>query len=1023
MNKHTNYRSLLFWSATLLFCSLLVLMPLTVGAAPQQNDVNFGWVYAVGSTELDTGLKDNGNNVVVDSDGNVYVTGFFEGTIDFDPGPGEASLTARETSSIFVVKLDPQGNLIWARAMGGTGDFPGQARGHAIALDSQGNVYTTGYFTGEVDLDPGEGTALLSTFGELALFVSKLDANGNHVWAKGIDGNEKIQGMGIGVDSEGNVYTSGFFEGTIDFDPGDGQADLTSAGQEDIFISKLDKDGNYVWAKRIGANLPQQGARLQVDGANNVYLTGSFAGAVDFDPGEGTATLATPNPPTDDDSEDVFATDSFILKLDSGGNYVWAKHMGGTGYEYGTDLQVDAEGNVYATGYFQETADFDPGPGEFNLVSVGSDDAYITKLDSNGDFVWAKRFGNDLNDRGFGIALDSAGHIYTTGLFQLTVDFDPGSGVFELTGGTLGWNIFISKLDRDGNFVWATAMINRGLFGSVFAAGHDIALDGNGNVYTTGFFGGETDFDPGPANTATYIDNSENIFISKLTQSGGSTTVPDGDVQALIDAIKAANAAGAQGRSSQAAPAVIDLAANGAYTLTVVENTTNGANGLPVITGNLMLNGNGATIARSSAEGIADFRILEISGTLRLDGVTLRNGSATGEGFRDGSGGAILNLGVLTVTNSTITGNRADRDGGGIASVAFDQNAYLEIDSSRVLSNTAGRNGGGSSSHANDHRTAILVVRHSEIAGNQVPSESFVLFSGFGGGIYSGDVDDEFGSGGQGATGIVTITHSSVHHNKATEAGGGIANVLDGNSHIEMAVISSAVYSNSVRADGNDVGNGGGLANIDAVLTLQNSTVSGNEAAGFGITKSGNGGGVYNAARFRNATFTALNSTIAYNEAIREGGGVAYSFPDSSRPVTPTTTLRNSIVSNNVEALFDDENCGSGDFVPVENGILSLGNNIEDKNTCGFNQPGDLPNTNPMLEPLAPNTAPGQNAAFHTWTHALPAGSPAIDAANSPACPPTDQRGVARPVGSGCDIGAFEAHLTLQYLYLPLTQR
>lgn len=489
-------------------------------------------------------------------------------------------------------------------------------------------------------------------------------------------------------------------------------------------------------------------------------------------------------------------------------------------------------------------------------------------------------------------------------------------------------------------------------------------------------------------------------------------TVSDGEVAELIAAIHSANESG-----TAETPAVVNLAPGGNYTLDTADNTDGGANGLPVITGTVTINGNGATIARSSADGTAAFRILQISGTLQLDSVTLRNGSITGENFRSGSGGAILNLGVLTLTNSIITGNRAERDGGGIANVAFDQNAYLEIRNSRVLSNTADRNGGGISSHANNQQTAILLVHHSEIMGNQVPGEGFVLFGGFGGGIYSGDrdVEDEFGSGAVGATGFVTITQSSVHHNKATDAGGGIANKMDGTSRIEMAVISSAIYSNSARADGNQVGNGGGLANIDAVLMLQNSTVSGNEAAGFGIVGSGYGGGVYNASKFSDATVTSLNSTIAYNQATNGGGGMAYA--DSDEPATATISLQNSIVSNNIESLISVVNCASADFVPGENRIVSQGNNLEDKDSCGFNQAGDLSNTDPMLGPLADNGGP-------TWTHALMDNSPAIDAANSAACPATDQRSVARPVGDGCDIGAYEAEsTTVHYLYLPMTQQ
>ncbi len=146
-------------------------------------------------------------------------------------------------------------------------------------------------------------------------------------------------------------------------------------------------------------------------------------------------------------------------------------------------------------------------------------------------------------------------------------------------------------------------------------------------------------------------------------------------------------------------------------------------------------------------------------------------------------------------------------------------------------------------------------------------------------------------------------------------------------------------------------------------------------------------------------------------------------YVDSDEPATATISLQNSIVSNNIESLISVVNCASGDFVPGENRIVSQGNNLEDKDSCGFNQAGDLSNTDPMLDPLALNTAPGENAAVNDWTHALLDNSPAIDAADSANCPATDQRGVARPVGNGCDMGAYEGGTrTVEFtIFLPMT--
>jgi len=141
--------------------------------------------------------------------------------------------------------------------------------------------------------------------------------------------------------------------------------------------------------------------------------------------------------------------DIFVSKLDSSGNFVWAKNMGGLIYDYGYGIAVDSSDNVYTTGLFGETADFDPGTGTADLTSAGGDDIFVSKLDSSGNFVWAKRMGGTDYDRGYGVAVDSSGNVYTTGDFLGTADFDPGAGTANLTSAGLA-DIFVSKLGNDG---------------------------------------------------------------------------------------------------------------------------------------------------------------------------------------------------------------------------------------------------------------------------------------------------------------------------------------------------------------------------------------------------------------------------------------------------------------------------------------------------------------------------------------------------------------------------------------------
>ena len=398
----------------------------------------------------------------------------------------------------------------WSSAQASVSVFGGTSGdvGYSIEVDSSGNVYTTGYFNGTVDFDPGAGTSNLTSAGGADAFVSKLDSSGNFVWAKGFGGTSGDYGNSIAVDSSGNVYTTGYFPGTVDFDPGAGTSNLTSAGGADAFVSKLDSSGNFVWAKSFGGALNDVGYSIAVDSSGNVYTTGYLQGTGDFDPGAGTSNLTSAGD-----------ADAFVSKLDSSGNFVWAKSFGGTSGDYPNSIAVDSSGNVYTTGSIAGTVDFDPGAGTFNLTSAGGADAFVSKLDSSGNFVWAKRFGGTLSDYGQSIEVDSSGNVYTTGYFNGTVDFDPGAGTSNLT--SAGTNdVFVSKLDSSGNFVWA-----KGFGGTSGDVSTSIAVDSSGNVYTTGYFNGTVDFDPGAGTSNLTSAGGADVFVLKLTSSGEVLTV------------------------------------------------------------------------------------------------------------------------------------------------------------------------------------------------------------------------------------------------------------------------------------------------------------------------------------------------------------------------------------------------------------------------------------------------------------------------------------------------------------------
>ena len=452
----------------------------------------FKWAKGMGGT-----LNDFGSSVRIDGSGNVYSTGGFGGTVDFDPGAGTFNLTATAGFNTFILKLDASGNFVWAKSIGGN------SRGVSLALDASGNIYTTGFIDGTADFDPGTGTFNL-TSASSDIFILKLNSSGNFVWAKLIGGTSYDVVASMALDASGNVYTCGAFAGVVDFDPGSGIFNLTSIGTIDIFISKLDASGNFVWAKGIGAALgDNRGSNISVNAAGNVIATGSFKGTVDSDPGAGVFNLTSAG-----------MSDILILKLSSAGDFVWAKQIGGTLNDAGKAI-TDGTGNIYTIGNFSDIVDFDPGSSTFNLTSAGGIDAFISKFDASGNFVWAKRMGGTLDDGGVSIALDASGNIYTTGLFKGTVDFDPGTSSFNLT--SVGdYDIFISKLDASGNFVWATCF-----GGTLSDNANSIALDVSGNILSTGYFNGTADFDPSGGIFNLTSAGSYDIFLSKMSQTTG----------------------------------------------------------------------------------------------------------------------------------------------------------------------------------------------------------------------------------------------------------------------------------------------------------------------------------------------------------------------------------------------------------------------------------------------------------------------------------------------------------------------
>lgn len=453
---------------------------------------NLQWVKSFGSKNSDFGIA-----MATDAKGNVYTTGSFDGMTDFDPGPGSFPINVNGNTDIFIHKMDAEGNLLWVKTYGGDR----AESGYAISVDEAENIYVTGYYTGTINFDPPSTQYEFSEPGNGNMFVLKLDTNGNTLWARSIGGPKGETGYSIALDDTGNIYTTGWFNETVDFDPGMDNFLLTSTGKTDIFVHKMDNDGNFLWAKSFGGIDSDYGYSVRVDNYGNVFTTGNFLQTVDFDPGEGVFNVTC----TGQD-------DSFVLKLDTNGNFLWVKVMEGSEGVYALSMDVDDFGNVVTTGAFRDVADFNPGPGVDNHISKGLNDIFIQKLNAEGQHTWTKSFGSNGRDVGINVHCDNSGNIYTTGALSETVDFDPGTAVANLTSNGKS-DIFIQKMDADGNFLWAHAF-----GGKENEDGYALVSDEKGNVLLLATFQETVDFKVGSTSTSLSSNGYHDVVIMKLNE-------------------------------------------------------------------------------------------------------------------------------------------------------------------------------------------------------------------------------------------------------------------------------------------------------------------------------------------------------------------------------------------------------------------------------------------------------------------------------------------------------------------------
>jgi len=427
-------------------------------------------------------LRDVAYSVTVDPIGNVYAIGeFFSASINF-PGLTLTGAGTTGNCDYFLVKFNPYGHAIWGSKGGGSLTD----RGYGVALDQQGNLFSTGHYFGQAIF----GSYTLNSSGNLDCFTAKLDTAGNYIWMKEGKSVSQVSTRNMAVDANGNVIIVGYYgSATVDsvrFD----SVKITTNGARDIFVVKYNNDGAVQWGVTGGGSSSgEQANSVTVDAAGNIYVTGIYSDSATF-----SGTVLNGNG----------GTEIFVVKYNSNGQLVWARSAGGLKTDDGSGIALDGLGHLYVAGRFDSAATF----GSTNLLSAGGYDAFLAKYDTSGNLIWVKIGGGAGEDYLKDIECDSQGNILGTGYFTTQATF----GTVPLTA-VGGRDVFFIKYNPAGDVIWA-----KKAGGSDSDEGNRVCIDLGNNLISTGFFSTTAYFG---ADTLT-SSGVQDVFVSKI----GNNPVP-----------------------------------------------------------------------------------------------------------------------------------------------------------------------------------------------------------------------------------------------------------------------------------------------------------------------------------------------------------------------------------------------------------------------------------------------------------------------------------------------------------------
>ncbi|BDD06379.1 T9SS type A sorting domain-containing protein [Aureibacter tunicatorum] len=454
--------------------------------------------------------------IIEDGQGNILAVGNFQGSVDFDPGDGQSLLVAGNIGQLredlFIAKYSKEGEFIFAKHLI-SNTFSSL---NDVSIDASGNIYVTGRIepragggstTGQIDFDPSsQASSTLSTSSHSIGFLAKYDRNGNFIWVRRLIGNSAVDALRIEANNQGDTYISGIFQGRMQPNPAQTSTTLNSRGSYDFFVLKYNTSGEHQWSFSVGSQSRDQLNDMVLQDNGEIILTGYFQNTADFDPRNNFTQNLTSNG----------GQDIYLAKYSSSGQYIQAFRIGAAGDDVGEALNIDRNGELIVTGRFQNTVDFDPTGGlENHTAPDNRRNAFISKYGTNFNHTWTRSIGgSQLGPFTTSISSDKQNNIFITGGYENTVDFDPSGSTSNLTyRGVI--DIYLASYTSQGDFRWVFDLGN-----SSTEYGLNVLADDKANIFLSGQFSGTLNVNPDRTVPDEIVsgDNGLSSFISSYSQ-------------------------------------------------------------------------------------------------------------------------------------------------------------------------------------------------------------------------------------------------------------------------------------------------------------------------------------------------------------------------------------------------------------------------------------------------------------------------------------------------------------------------